>query len=235
MEKPRKILVLFSGGLDSTTCLAEAIALVGNENVIALNTRYGQKHDKEIECARKLAQYYDVRLIELDLSQIMQYSNCSLLKQSTEAVPHEEYSEQVKKTGGLPVSTYVPFRNGLFLSAAASGALSLDADTIYCGVHMDDAAGSAYPDCSVDFIRAMDEAIREGTEGLVRIDAPFVNSNKAGIVKRGLELKVPYEMTWSCYEGAEKPCMECGTCIDRIKAFEANGTIDPLLRRDYDA
>lgn len=230
MEEVKKALVLLSGGLDSTTCLAWAVEVLGRDNVTALNTQYGQKHDKEIECARKVAEHYGVQMIELDLSTVMQYSNCSLLKQSTEEVPHEEYSEQVKKRDGKPVTTYVPFRNGLFLSAAASIAYGIGADCIVCGVHKDDAAGSAYPDCSIAFIDSMNRAIVEGTAKEVRIIAPFVNHNKADIVRIGLELDVPYELTWSCYEGGEKPCGECGTCIDRIKAFEANGTTDPLMR-----
>lgn len=141
-----KAMVLFSGGIDSTTCLALAIEKYGKENVIPLSVFYGQKHEKEIE--------------------------------------------------------------------AASLALSLDCQVIYYGAHMDDAAGNAYPDCSGKALR---------------IEAPFINPNKAQIVARGLELKAPYQFTWSCYEGKERPCGVCGTCIDRRKAFEANGIKDPAL------
>lgn len=229
MEQAKKVIVLLSGGLDSATCLAIAVNKVGNNNVIALNTYYGQKHDKEIKCARKLADYYKVKLIEVDALSVMQYSDCSLLKQSGKEIPHEEYGEQTKNTGGMPVSTYVPFRNGLFLSMAASIGLSLGADEILCGVHADDAAGSAYPDCSIDFIDSMNEAIKKGTAGQIRIIAPFVQKNKSEVVKEGLRLKVPYELTWSCYEGGVKPCGKCGTCIDRQRAFEANGVKDPAI------
>lgn len=141
-----KAMVLFSGGIDSTTCLALAIEKYGKENVIPLSVFYGQKHEKEIE--------------------------------------------------------------------AASLALSLDCQVIYYGAHMDDAAGNAYPDCSGKALR---------------IEAPFINPNKAQIVARGLELKAPYQFTWNCYEGKERPCGVCGTCIDRRKAFEANGIKDPAL------
>lgn len=141
-----KAMVLFSGGIDSTTCLALAIEKYGKENVIPLSVFYGQKHEKEVE--------------------------------------------------------------------AASLALSLDCQVIYYGAHMDDAAGNAYPDCSGKALR---------------IEAPFINPNKAQIVARGLELKAPYQFTWSCYEGKERPCGVCGTCIDRRKAFEANGIKDPAL------
>ena len=122
-----KILVLSSGGVDSTTCLAMAVKEVGAENVLALSVYYGQKHDKEIQAAKKVAEYYGVRRMELDLSVIFAGSNCSLLKQSTEDIPLESYAQQIEETHGeKPVSTYVPFRNGLFLSSAASIALSHD-------------------------------------------------------------------------------------------------------------
>lgn len=225
-----KALVLFSGGVDSTTALALAISRYGKENVIALSVSYGQKHTKEIEAAEKIAAHYGVEQLYLDLAKIFQYSNCSLLRQSTEDIPEESYAEQIAKTGGeTPVSTYVPFRNGLFLSSAASIALSRDCGVIYYGAHADDAAGFAYPDCSSVFNDAMNTAIYEGSGHQLHIEAPFVNWTKAQVVKLGLELGVPYELTWSCYAGGDRPCGKCGTCIDRAKAFEENGVHDPAL------
>lgn len=226
-----KILVLSSGGVDSTTCLAMAVKEVGAENVLALSVYYGQKHDKEIQAAKKVAEYYGVRRMELDLSVIFAGSNCSLLKQSTEDIPLESYAQQIEETHGeRPVSTYVPFRNGLFLSSAASIALSHGCSKIMYGAHADDAAGAAYPDCSLDFVNAMNQAIYLGSGNQLTIEAPFVSLTKADVVKKGLELGVPYALTWSCYEGGDKPCGKCGTCIDRQKAFEKNGVVDPLLK-----
>ncbi len=224
-----KALVLFSGGVDSTTCLAMAIDKYGKENVVALSIAYGQKHLKEIEASQNVAKYYEVEHIYLDLAKIFEYSDCSLLTHSEKEIPRETYAEQLEKADGSPVSTYVPFRNGLFLSSAASIALSKGCDVIYYGAHSDDAAGNAYPDCSDAFNKAIGEAIYLGSGNQVKIEAPFVNMTKAQVVKIGLNLKVPYEYTWSCYEGMEKPCGTCGTCIDRIKAFEENGVTDPLL------
>ena len=225
-----KALVLSSGGVDSTTALGLAVKKYGKENVIALSVSYGQKHTKEIEAAQKVAAFYGVEQLFMDLSKIFQYSNCSLLQQSTEEIPEESYEKQIEKTkGNKPVSTYVPFRNGLFLSAAASIALSKDCSVIYYGAHADDAAGFAYPDCSPTFNKAMNEAIFEGSGHQLKIEAPFVNINKASVVKMGLEIGVPYELTWSCYEGNDKPCGKCGTCIDRAAAFKANGISDPAL------
>ena len=225
-----KALVLSSGGVDSTTALGMAIDKYGKENVTALSISYGQKHDKEIKAAEAVAAYYGIEQVFLDLAKIFQYSNSSLLKQSTEEIPEESYSEQIKETGGeKPVSTYVPFRNGLFLSSAASIALSKECSVIYYGAHADDAAGAAYPDCSPAFNAAMNTAIWEGSGYQLKIEAPFIHMNKADVVRTGLKLKVPYELTWSCYEGGDRPCGKCATCLDRAAAFAANGVTDPAL------
>lgn len=225
-----KALVLSSGGVDSTTALALAIEKYGKENVVALSVSYGQKHDKELRAAKAVAEYYGVEQLFLDLSLIFQYSNCSLLQQSDQEIPEESYAQQIEKTGGAtPVSTYVPFRNGLFLSAAASVALSKECSVIYYGAHADDAAGAAYPDCSQAFHDAMNQAIYEGSGKQLRIEAPFVGKTKADIVALGLKYHVPYQLTWSCYEGKGEPCGKCGTCIDRAKAFAANGVSDPAI------
>jgi 7-cyano-7-deazaguanine synthase len=224
-----KALVLASGGVDSSTCLALAVEKFGAENVLALSLFYGQKHDRELQAARAVAEHYGVRHIQLDLQPIFQYSDCSLLTGSDKAIPHESYAEQLAETDGSPVSTYVPFRNGLFIAAAASIALSHGCSLIYYGAHSDDAAGNAYPDCSEDFNRAMNEAVWQGSGKQLRLEAPFVSSTKADVVAEGLRLGVPYELTWSCYEGGELPCGECGTCLDRREAFRKNGVDDPLV------
>ena len=225
-----KAMVLASGGLDSTTALALAVDKHGKDNVIALTISYGQKHDKEIQSAIKVAEYYGVEHLFLDLTKIFQYSDCSLLKHSDEAIPEKSYAEQIEETkGDTPVSTYVPFRNGLFLSSAASIAISKECNVIYYGAHSDDAAGFAYPDCSQDFVDHMNKAIYEGSGHQLKLEAPFATFTKKDIVRMGIELKVPYEFTWSCYEGNDKPCGKCGTCIDRQAAFEANGITDPVL------
>ena len=227
-----KALVLSSGGVDSTTALALAVSRYGKDNVIALSVSYGQKHDKEIQAAKAVSAFYGVEQLFLDLSKIFQYSNCSLLQQSTEEIPEESYARQIEKTEGeKPVSTYVPFRNGLFLSSAASIALSKDCSVILYGAHADDSAGFAYPDCSPMFNDAMNQAIFEGSGHQLKVEAPFVNMTKAEVVKMGLELNAPYELTWSCYEGKDVPCGKCGTCIDRAAAFAANGVSDPAIKQ----
>ncbi len=224
-----KALVLLSGGLDSSTCLAIAVRKYEAKNVTALFCFYGQKHLKEWDSAQKIAAHYGVQLKQLDLSLIFADSDSSLLQKSTKNIPLSSYDEQLKETKGKPVSTYVPFRNGLFLSAASSVALSLGCQEIFYGAHADDAAGNAYPDTSVEFNEAISRAIFIGSGCELETEAPFINKSKADVVKTGIEYEVPFEKTWSCYEGGDKLCKECATCLDRIYAFKLNGTEDPLL------
>lgn len=225
-----KALVLLSGGVDSSTCLAEAVEKYGSDNVIALCIGYGQKHIREIEAAEKIAEFYHVKLKKLNLAPLFEDSDCSLLSSSDKEIPMESYADQLEKTDGKPVSTYVPFRNGLFLSCAASIAISNGCSEIYYGAHSDDAAGNAYPDCSEDFNNAINSAIYIGSGNQLAVKAPFIGLNKAQVISRGLKMQVPYEMTWSCYEGSERPCGMCGTCRDRQAAFKANGIDDPAFK-----
>lgn len=227
-----KALVLNSGGCDSTTCVAIAVDKYGKDNVVTASLYYGQKHDKELQCAKKIAEYYGVRHIEEDISNVMKYASnvCTLVKGGKD-IEHASYAQQIAEHGEGRVATYVPFRNGLLLSIATAYADSLfpgEEVEVFYGAHADDAAGEAYADCSPEFADAMDKAINIGTYGKIHICRPLINLNKAGVVKKGLELGVPYELTWSCYEGGEKACGTCGTCIDRINAFKLNGVEDPI-------
>jgi len=231
MEK--KAVVLLSGGIDSTTCLAIAVKHYGADDVLALTAYYGQKHMRELEAADNVAKFYGVEHIQANLSKVYRLSDCPLLMTSHQKIKHESYADQLKELGGEgTVDTYVPFRNGLLLSYAAAIAVSVGAEAIYYGAHADDAAGRAYPDCTPEFAEAMDNAIYEGSGRLCQLHAPLLNLNKAGVVKKGLALKAPYQLTWSCYEGGAKPCGTCGTCRDRAAAFAANGVADPALEKE---
>lgn len=221
-------IVLLSGGLDSTTALAVEASMRKPSEILALTLFYGQKHDREIESAKKVAEYFNVQHMIRDLSEVFSLDkNCSLLKSSAAEIPKSTYQTQIKTTGTPP--TYVPFRNGVFLSYAAAIAYSIGAEEIIYGAHSDD-AGAAYPDCSLPFFSYMKEAIKYGTGEKVVLHAPFIYFKKADIVRVGVEYNAPFHLTWSCYEGKETPCFKCATCIDRLKAFEANGLVDPLLK-----
>lgn len=224
-----KVVVLLSGGIDSTTCLAIAVERYGADNVLGVFVHYGQKHDKEYESAMKVASYYGVELIEHDMSSVFKLSDCSLLK-GNKAIEHGSYHDQLEQMGGEgTVETYVPFRNGLFLSAAATIGISVGAEIVMYGAHADDAAGRAYPDCTPEFEKAMHEAIYEGSGRTLHMETPLLNMTKAEVVALGLKLGAPYRYTWSCYEGKDRPCGTCGTCIDRARAFELNGVKDPAI------
>ena len=219
-------VVLVSGGMDSAVCLAKAVKLFGADQVLALSLYYGQKHVKELDCAKALAAYYHVEHRGIMMADIFDDSGCPLL-QGREDVPRESYADQLAKKIGT-VTTYVPFRNGLLLAHAAAIAYSVGASVIFYGAHQDSMTGDAYPDCSTSFISAMNSAIWQGTGKKVALTAPLQDLVKANVVAEGVELEVPFELTWSCYVGEDKACGTCGTCIDRQNAFKLNGLVDPI-------
>lgn len=207
-------LVLFSGGVDSTTCLALAKTL--DRDVRCISFDYGQRHrEAELKAAKNIAAYYDVPFEILDIKPIFAGGKSSLTNENME-MSLGAYADQED------LNTEVEFRNGVFIAILTSIALQYGADEIYYGAHQD-SGGNIYPDCSPEFFKAMADAVYFGSGKKVRLNAPFINGTKADIVKKGLELGVPYEMTYSCYMGTNPPCGKCGTCIDRKKAFEANG------------
>ena len=158
--------------------MALAIERFGKDNVVPLSIQYGQKHSKELEAAIAILEYYNMKGKTMDVTKLFAFSNCSLLVQSSEDIPQGSYKEQQDAEGKGTVSTYVPFRNGLFLSAAASLALSLDCGYIYYGAHSDDAAGNAYPDCTEQFYKSMGDAIFEGSGKECSLEAPLLTPTK---------------------------------------------------------
>ena len=222
-------MVLLSGGLDSATCLAIAVQKFGARNVSAVSISYGQRHAAELDAAHAVAKFYNVAHYELNAAEIFRNSDSALLDTSTASLEKISYAAQIKKNHSPRIATYVPFRNGLFLSMAASFADSLYDDDVelYIGVHSDDAAGDAYADCSAKFVAAMSAAIRIGTYEKIRLVAPFICQKKSDVIKVGLELNAPYHLTRSCYERGDKPCGQCATCLDRARAFALNGVKDP--------
>lgn len=223
-----KAVVLSSGGIDSTVLLTEAVARYGAAEVLALTMLYGQKHSKELDAAKAVAERLGVQHLVRDLSSTFEFSDCPLLQGRGDMV-HASYAEQLEAMGGSgTVATYVPFRNGLFLAYAAAIAYSFGAEVVFYGAHADDAAGRAYPDCTPEFYGAMNDAVSQGTGLKVRLAAPLLHMNKTSIVALGLELGAPFELTWSCYEGSEEACGTCGTCLDRRAAFLKCNTVDPI-------
>lgn len=224
MEK--KAVVVLSGGLDSTTCMG--IAKDAGYELYPLTFHYGQRHNREVEQAKKVADFYSVpahRLVNLDfLGQI----GGSALTDTNIEVPGVQANEEDEED--IP-ATYVPARNMIFLSLAAAYAEVVGAEAIYIGVSAVDYSG--YPDCRPEFIRSMNETVqlatKAGVKGTgIRIEAPLAHLSKKETIEWGLTLGVPYELSTSCYQGGAKACGECDSCRLRLKGFAEAGAKDPI-------
>lgn len=219
----KKAVVVLSGGLDSSTVLAQCIEMFGKDNVMALVFYYGQRHSREVHAASEVCRHYEVQFEIYDISAAFAGIRGPLFARSEESIPEGTYESQ-----GEAPATEVPFRNGIFLSIAASYAMAHKYDYVYCGVHQDDDR-AAYADTSPSFFDGMSLAVAAGTHQHVILRTPFLDKNKVDIVKEGARLKIPFHLTWSCYNGGEKPCGKCGTCIQRATAFKRAGIKDPIL------
>jgi 7-cyano-7-deazaguanine synthase len=230
IERKSRAVVLLSGGLDSATTLG--IALSQGFEVYALTFRYGQRHDMEIEAARRIAAHYRVArhiVAEIDLGL---FGGSALTDDIP--VPKGRTLDEIGKN--IPV-TYVPARNTIFLSFALAWAEVLEASDIFIGVSAIDYSG--YPDCRPEFIESFQRmaklATKAGVEGLRRltIHAPLINLSKAQIIQKGIELGVDYSLTWTCYDPSTEgeACGRCDACLLRLKGFSENGLEDPIPYR----
>jgi len=216
-----KAVCLLSGGMDSTT-LAYVAKDMGYD-IIALHFTYGQRtEEKERECAKTIARMLDAQeFVEIGLEHFKKIGASSL---TDESIPVEEYAGEQE---GIP-STYVPFRNANLLAIATSLAEARRAEAIFIGVQTGDYPG--YPDCRPEFIEAFQRVVDLGTAADPRITlmTPFVRMTKVDVVRKGLELGVPYEKTWSCYQNNDRACGVCSSCHYRREAFREVGVEDPI-------
>lgn len=248
-----KCIVSLSGGRDSATCLGLAVEKYGAKNVYAMGFEYGSTHGQELEAAKKIANYYGVpyQVVEIN-PEIFKGSTCTMLKGATKEIQKDKTYEEILAEKEGKVDTYVPFRNGLFSAFVAARAESIsqqfdDDVVIMLGQHADDSgyyidekgeehlddSKAAYPDCSVNFVKAFEKVVEISSVGRVHYNAPFVKMHKWELIKTGLTLNkpVPYEYCLSCYDpivhedGSVEECMRCATCLDVIsntkKALEA--------------
>jgi 7-cyano-7-deazaguanine synthase len=222
-QQPRRAVVLLSGGMDS--CVAAAMARERHELAL-LHASYGQRtEERERRAFEEIADFYDVRerlVIRLDaLSQI----GGSALTDPRIEVPEEGINSRT-----IPI-TYVPFRNAHFLSAAVSWAEVIGASAIFIGAVAEDSSG--YPDCRPEYYHAFEKVIRAGTrpETQIRIETPVIHMRKHEIVRRGIELGAPLDLTWSCYQFDEAACGACDSCRLRLRAFSEAGVPDPIAYR----
>ena len=218
-------IVLLSGGMDSATALA--LTKADGFDVIALTFDYGQRHRKEIDAARALAKHYrvrDHRIVSVDLAAI----GGSALTDRSIRVPEQRSLEEIGQ--GIP-PTYVPARNTILLSYALGLAEATISRVIVIGANYQDSSG--YPDCRPEFYKAFQEVARLGTKrgvagDVIEIRTPVIHMTKADIVRKGQELGVPWELTWSCYLGGAKACGVCDSCQLRLKGFREADVKDPL-------
>jgi 7-cyano-7-deazaguanine synthase len=219
LTKALKTLVVFSGGMDSAVVLAHAKQM--GLQCCAVHFQYGAKHnERELSAAQAIARYYDVHLTVVHLPFINELFKSDLL-QSGGDIPDGHYQELSMRR------TVVPFRNGIMLAIAAGLAESLEIQSLMLGNHAGDHV--IYPDCRTAFTEALSHAIQLGTYTQTHLVTPFVKWTKIDIAKRGYELGVPFELTWSCYKGREKHCGRCGTCNERIEAFQKAEIKDPTI------
>lgn len=220
-----KIVVIYSGGMDSATLLQCALMDPRTSAVFALSFDYGQKHAIELQYARiNVAALNEVDELPpithkvVNLRGVSELLASSLMHGGT--VPEGHYEDETMR------ATVVPNRNMFMLSLAAAYAISVEAEAVFYGAHAGDHA--IYPDCRPEFVAAVGEAVRLGNYTAPQILAPFIKLNKGGILAVGLSNGVDYSRTWTCYVGGPVACGRCGACQERLEAFAVNGLRDPL-------
>jgi 7-cyano-7-deazaguanine synthase len=233
-----KAVVLLSGGMDSCVCTAMARERHGAGSIALLHAGYGQRTERrEREAFDHIADFYDVRqrlVVQLDHFRAI---GGSALTDANIAVPEKEFAGNAESRSSaaqertIPV-TYVPFRNAHFLSVAVSWAEAIGAGAIYIGAVAEDSSG--YPDCRPEYYDVFQELIRVGTrpETHIEIVTPVITLKKCEIVRRGLELGAPLQLTWSCYQGESEACGVCDSCLLRLRAFSEAGVTDPIPYRN---
>lgn len=226
----KKAICLLSGGMDSTVCLFAA--QTEQYEPIALSIEYGQRHYRELSVARSLTKELRIRHYFATLS--LPWKGSALLDEKMKLPKNRDVAEIPTE---IP-ATYVPGRNSVFLSMAMSCAETQGADAVYFGANALDYSG--YPDCRPEYLEAFAAAVTRGTKAgtdgrRIEIITPLLHLTKKEIVLLGVKLKVPFEKTWSCYEGDVKPCGACDACLLRAKGFYEAGVPDPLLAVEPDS
>ena len=220
-ERSERAIVLVSGGMDS--CVTAAIANTENDELAFLHAGYGQRTEKrEREAFEALADHYNVSLrLVISLEHLAQIGGSSLTDPAIAVTPADLNSRAIP-------SSYVPFRNAHLLAAAVSWGEVINASAIYIGAVAEDSSG--YPDCRPEFYAAFQSVIDLGTkpDTDIRIRTPVIHMRKAEIIRTGLELGAPLDLTWSCYRASELACGNCDSCALRLRAFRQAGVRDPI-------
>ncbi|MDB9841958.1 7-cyano-7-deazaguanine synthase QueC [Gammaproteobacteria bacterium] len=218
MDPQNKVLIVFSGGLDSFTLLN--YALDNNFFVQCITFNYGQRHLKEVDLAAQICRENDIQQTQIQIPNTELIFANSVLTSDSIDMPHGSYQAESMQ------ATIVPNRNMLFISYAIAQAISQEINQVWYGAHAGD--HFIYPDCRPEFLDAMNQVAQICHTFPISVKAPFLNFTKAEIVKLGLNLGIDYSKTWTCYEGQEIACGKCGSCNERLEAFAINNTSDPL-------
>jgi 7-cyano-7-deazaguanine synthase len=219
----KRAVVLLSGGMDSCVCAALAAR---DHQAAAVHISYGQRtEERERRCFESICDRLGIRDRLRVRNEALRSIGGSALTDPSIAVP-ETHATGLSVSVSIPV-TYVPFRNAHFLAVAVSWAEVLGADKVYIGAVEPDSSG--YPDCRPEYYRAFNEVVKAGTkEGTIRVVTPLIAMRKAEIVTLGLELKAPFDLTWSCYQREDRACGVCDSCVLRLRAFREAGAEDPI-------
>ncbi len=212
-----RIVVIYSGGMDSFTLLHRARK--NGHDAHALSFNYGQRHVRELEAAAAVCQQLGVPHRVLDIRAMSGVMAGSSLTGSGD-IPEGHYEEETMK------STVVPNRNMILLSLAIGYAVTVEAHAVWYGAHGGDHA--IYPDCRPEFVEKMDAVSRIANYEPVRVEAPYIRASKTDILADGLAMELDYSQTWTCYNGRDAACGVCGSCVERLEAFAAHGVTDPL-------
>ena len=215
----QKSVVIYSGGMDSFTLLQQVLQNSDVNSVYPLTFDYGQRHKKELLFAEAVCAELGLKHHVIDLKAITPLLQGSALT-SDIPVPEGHYEDESMK------ATFVPNRNMILLSLAIGYADSIKSQAVYYGAHAGDHA--IYPDCRSEFVKKMDDVARIANYQAIEIKAPYLSMSKAEILKIGLNLGLDYSQTWTCYNGREKACGRCGSCVERLEAFAQAGCTDPL-------
>ena len=216
-----KVVLILSGGMDSTTLLYDLLSQ-GYE-VYALGFNYGQRHKKELSCAKETCKTFGVPYKVVSLAVLNKVAPSSLTRKDID-VPEGRYDAYNMRL------TVVPNRNMVMISIATSYAIGIGATKLFYGAHAGDHV--IYLDCRPEFVNAMQKSIKLCDEHQIDLEAPYLKFDKGDILERGIELQVDYSKTWTCYKGKEKACGKCGSCDERLEAFAKNGVTDPLRYED---
>lgn len=231
MKDKGKAVVLLSGGMDSCVSAAIAVDLHGSSNVSLLHASYGQRtQQRERRCFDEIADFYGIKQrLVADLDYFRAVGGSALTDPGI-PVPENKLGTDDGHGSSIPV-TYVPFRNAHFLSIGTSWAEAIGATSLYIGAVAEDSSG--YPDCRPEYYAAFQELIRVGTrpETQIAIVTPVIQMKKDEIIRRGLVLRAPLHLTWSCYQGEHLACGVCDSCLLRLRAFSQTGVADPIRYR----